>query len=107
MKKLLSMITAMVMIFCLMPPVRSFADDGILYYEYDADGNKNRRLANTDNIIYSNTTVWDQPLYVVNGSVEIFGRIEVSGNVMLILTDDCSLTAKQCIHLQEGNSLTI
>ena len=107
MKKLLSMITAMVMIFCLMPPVRSFADDGILYYEYDADGNKNRRLANTDNIIYSNTTVWDQPLYVVNGSVEIFGRIEVSGNVMLILTDDCSLTAKQGIHLQEGNSLTI
>ena len=80
---------------------------GILYYEYDADGNKNRRLANTDNIIYSNTTVWDQPLYVVNGSVEIFGRIEVSGNVMLILTDDCSLTAKQGIHLQEGNSLTI
>ena len=41
MKKILSMITAMAMIFCLFPPVRSFAADTetVGYIAYVSDGN--------------------------------------------------------------------
>ena len=108
MKKILSIITAMVMIFCLMPPVRSFADNGdIIYFVYDTDGNKTAYRASAYTVD-ENTTVWNTGIYAVTGTVEISERIEVTGSdVNLILTDGCSLTAKQGIHLKEGNSLTI
>lgn len=108
MKKILSIITAMVMIFCLMPPVRPFADNGdIIYFVYDTDGNKTAYRASAYTVD-ENTTVWNTGIYAVTGTVEISERIEVTGSdVNLILTDGCSLTAKQGIHLKEGNSLTI
>ena len=108
MKKILSVITAAVMIFCLMPPVRSFADNGdIIYFVYDTDGNKTAYRASAYTVD-ENTTVWNTGIYAVTGTVEISERIEVTGSdVNLILTDGCSLTAKKGIHLKEGNSLTI
>ena len=110
MKKILSVITAMVMIFCLMPPVRSFALDKVSAVEYTANADNSVSKADVtfsaekidgsfDNLSSGN--------YYVSGNVVISGRIEVSGDVNLILTDGCSLTAKKGIHLKEGNSLTI
>ena len=110
MKKILSVITAAVMIFCLMPPVRSFALDKVSAVEYTANADNSVSKADVtfsaekidgsfDNLSSGN--------YYVSGNVVISGRIEVSGDVNLILTDGCSLTAKKGIHLKEGNSLTI
>lgn len=45
--------------------------------------------------------------YVVTGTVEIADRITVTGNVHLILKDNCTLTAAKGITVSEGNSLTI
>ena len=110
MKKILSIITAMVMIFCLMPPVRPFAADSVsaVKYTVNADNSVSKADVNFsaekidgsfDNLSSGN--------YYVSGNVVISKRIEVSGDVNLILTDGCSLTAKKGIHLKEGNSLTI
>ena len=110
MKKILSVITAAVMIFCLMPPVRSFALDKVSAVEYTANADNSVSKADVtfsaekidgsfDNLSSGN--------YYVSGNVVISKRIEVSGDVNLILTDGCSLTAKKGIYLKEGNSLTI
>ena len=110
MKKLLSVITAMAMIFCFMPPVRSFAADTVSAVRY---------TVNVDNSVSKSTAAliaekidstlnnWDNNIYYVEGNVEISDRIEVKGNAQLILTDGCSFKAKKGIHLKEGNSLTI
>ena len=45
--------------------------------------------------------------YVANGEVNIEGRITVTGDVTLILTDGCALNAKLGIEVRVGNSLTI
>ena len=45
--------------------------------------------------------------YVANGEVNIEGRITVTGDVTLILTDGCTLRAPNGIEVRKGNSLTI
>ena len=45
--------------------------------------------------------------YVVSGTVEISSRVTVTGNVHLILQDDCTLTVNGGIKVVSGNSLTI
>ena len=45
--------------------------------------------------------------YVVNSSVTIAERITVSGDVHLILSNGCTLTASKGIGVTNGNSLTI
>ena len=54
--------------------------------------------------------MWDETQnswYVATGIVTISGRIQVSGNVNLILADGCTFTAGQGITVSQGNSLTI
>ena len=63
-------------------------------------------------VVTENVTSWGgsdgrEYWYVVNRDVAISGRIEVTGNVHLILADECSLTASQGINVAESNSLTI
>ena len=62
-----------------------------------------------DNVtLESSTTKWTNGnTYVTNGDVTIEGRITVTGNVKLILTDGCTLNAKLGIEVRVGNSLTI
>ena len=50
---------------------------------------------------------WTAGWYVVNGAVTIAGPITVSGDVNLILTDGCDLTAAKGIVVTTSNSLTI
>lgn len=45
--------------------------------------------------------------YIVKGDVAIPDRIEISGDVHLILADGAYLSAESGIHVKEGNSLTI
>ena len=59
-------------------------------------------------LLDSNAIKWTEGWYVVKGNVQIDSRVTVTGNVNLILTDGCTLAAKDGITVQgEGNSLTI
>lgn len=50
---------------------------------------------------------WTEGWYLVTGEVAFTQRVQVKGDVHLILADGCSLTAQRGINLLEGNSLTI
>ena len=50
---------------------------------------------------------WTAGWYAVSGTVTIDQPITVSGDVSLILTDGCDLTAAKGIVVTDGNSLTI
>lgn len=63
-------------------------------------------------VIDSNTTTWNGSgttggWYVVNSSITISRRVTVTGDVHLILVDDCTLTVNGGIRVAQGNSLTI
>ena len=55
----------------------------------------------------STTKTWENNTYVANGEVNIADRITVTGDVTLILTDGCTLTAPNGIEVGYPNSLTI
>lgn len=57
--------------------------------------------------VTSTTTTWNAGTYIVKDSVTINQRVEVNGNVTLILADGCDLAINGGIHVKEGNSLTI
>lgn len=100
----------MVMIFCLMPPVRSFAADTVSAVTYwtNPDNSVGSTIVHYNSVkINGSLKDWNSGSYYVDGTVEISDRIKITGDVKLILTDECSLTAKKGIHLKEGNSLTI
>ena len=50
---------------------------------------------------------WTDGWYVVNGNVTVANRIQVSGNVWLILADGATLNAEKGIHVPDGSSLTV
>ena len=59
-------------------------------------------------VVTASTTIFeDDKWYVVNGEVGVENRINVSGNVNLILVDDSKLTASQGIGVPANGSLTI
>lgn len=61
--------------------------------------------------ISASTTSWEsagtETWYVLSSDITISSRIEVSGNVNVILSDGCTLTASKGIHVTGENSLTI
>ncbi len=57
--------------------------------------------------VTSYETDWSEGWYVVTGEVTIFPRINVSGDVHLILADGCRLNADHGIHVGPENALTI
>ena len=58
-------------------------------------------------VVDSGTTDWGTGWYAVTGNVTVSDRITVTGDVHLILRDDCTLTAEKGITVAEGNSMTI
>ena len=70
----------------------------------DADG----VTQNVDNAtqITSELTTWTGWVYAT-GDVTIETRVEISGDVHLILCDNCNLTCNLGIHVSEANSFTI
>ena len=86
---------------------------GYLYYADEAAaiaGNTTTGSC-TDYTVVSDQTAWGEAgqtkWYVVNSSVTIADRITASGDVHLILSDGCTLTASKGIGVTDGNSLTI
>jgi len=114
MKKILSIITAAVMIFCLMPPVRSFAADKrtVEYIDYVSVGNnkyKERKKTAECTVIDSATDISElsKGWYALGEDVSTRSRINISGDVHLILTDGYTLTLDEGMHLGVNNSLSI
>lgn len=76
------------------------------------DENGQEQTCDSATVVTENVTEWGasgsgEHRYVVNSTLTIDGRIEVTGDVHLILADECSLTASQGINVAESNSLTI
>ena len=118
MKKFLSFITAMVMIFCLMPPVRSFAEDmkTVEYIDYVSDGNggfipqkktAECKVIQGDNETLELSTGW----YLSDGIVSVSERVSINGDVHLILSRSSNgsgvFTAQNGIRLTDNNILSI
>ena len=61
----------------------------------------------TEEIITSGTTSWTDGRYIVFEDVTIPDRITVSGQVILTLCDNTTLTASQGIHVGSGSTLQI
>lgn len=57
--------------------------------------------------IVGNTTFLDSGWYAATDRTSVDQRIVCSGNVRLVLCDDCALTALKGITVNEGDSLTI
>ena len=74
----------------------------------DYTGSKTFSFTVADKVpVTSETTTLEDFVYIVNEDVTISERIQISGNVTLILGADATLTAPKGIELSEGNSLTI
>ena len=78
------------------------------YYLDTNNETQNKRA----NLVTTSSTTWtgndpDSGWYVVTGSVTIGQRVNVNGDVHLILADGCSLTVNGGINVTGGNSLTI
>ncbi len=87
----------------------SLADAASVKY---LDENGQEQTCDSATVVTENVTSWgasgsDEHWYVVNSTLTIDGRIEVSGNVHLILADGCTLNARQGINVSDSNSLTI
>ena len=81
-------------------------EDNVPYQYYNGSGFASA-TAESCTPITANTTAWSSGWYVASGDVTINARVEATGDVHLILTDDCTLTINGGIHLPTGNSLTI
>ncbi len=83
--------------------------DGVEYW----DENGSSYTQDGVTVVDSTTTTWTAGWYVVNSGdpnnpIKIDSRVTVTGSVYLILADDCALTVKGGIQVQDdGNSLTI
>ena len=85
-----------------------------VYYDYDEKTGtlmKKSETATNYTVLDSGSTTWGSvgttTWYVVNQNIEFSDRINIDGNVHLILADGYTLTAKEGIKLESGNSLTI
>ena len=55
----------------------------------------------------SESTTWNNCMYVADGDVTINGRVTVNGNVELVLADGCSLTINGGIQVGASSTLAI
>ena len=116
-KRFLGILLSLSLVLGLVPgmSLTAFAatENGVQYLYYE---NANAAIAGTTTSgtqdctkveASSSEVSWTGGWYVVNESVEISGRITVSGTVNLILCDNCKLTASKGITVSSGNTLNI
>ena len=112
--KALSILLTICMVVGMLP-LSAYAADSVsyLYYADEAAaiaGNTTTGSC-TDYTVVSDQTAWGEAgqtkWYVVSSSVTIADRITASGDVRLILSNGCTLTASKGIGVTDGNSLTI
>ena len=70
------------------------------------DENNQQKTCTTYTLVTGNDNAWNDGWYVVDSDVTI-GRVTVSGDVKLILTDGCNLTVNGGIDVSGSNALTI
>ncbi|MFW5650044.1 MAG: leucine-rich repeat domain-containing protein [Acetivibrio ethanolgignens] len=86
------------------------AADSVTYLDYDPVGAKwqeKTKAVGEYTEVKSDDTEWSDGWYVVSGAAIIQKRINVEGDVHLILKDGCDLHADLGINVSQGNSLTI
>lgn len=106
-QRLCSLLLCGAMLASLCPT--ALAEGGGIYY---LDENGDKRLCETYTTVATtgigwNTTNNPSGWYVVENSVEITYSVTVTGEVHLILMDNCELNAKRGIEVSKRNSLTI
>ncbi len=82
----------------------AFAEQEAVNY-LDQDGN--RQTVSEYTTITSGTSRLDGEWYVVKDSVKIESRVEVKGDVKLVLMDGARLECKDGIHVSGSNALTV
>ncbi len=109
MKKLLSIITAMVMIFCLMPPpITAEAALSITYREYAADGSYTEKtLQESEYLNCTDLDVLEDNTYFNSTSYTPSEQLTIKGNVNLILPVGSVFEVKQYITIEQDATLNI
>ena len=109
MKKLLSIITAMVMIFCLMPPpITAEAALSITYREYAADGSYTEKtLQESEYLKYTGLDVLEDNTYFYSTSYTPSEQLTIKGDVNLILPVGSVFEVKQYITIERDATLNI
>ena len=110
-RRLLSILCALALCLGLLPMTASAA--GVDYIERSWDSSTNtvksepKNSPDTTTEVTANDTQWSSGWYVAQGEVTIGQRVTVTGDVHLILADNCALTVNGGIQVAENNSLTI
>ena len=114
-KRLFASLLCLALCLSLLPGTAwANGDGGVAYIERGWDGNAVTEQVETIDaytLMDKNTVTWSESTpggwYVARDNVTINQRVQVQGNVYLILTDGCTLTVNGGIQLEAGNSLTI
>lgn len=109
----MSLLTALALCLSLLPAT-AWAADSVTYLTWSEEADKMvtatcnsyTSLTSSSNIS-SLGTEDQQSWYVLKGDNSSRFRIEVKGDVHLILSNNCTLTAQEGIHVPDGSSLTI
>lgn len=102
-KRLSAVIVGATMVATMMPMTVSATQISAHYYNpedyttYDVTATK----------VTSDEDVWSDGWYVVDTSVTVANRIEIQGDVSLVLYGDKRLTVPKGIHVPSGSSLTV
>ena len=81
-------------------------ENAIKYFDENGE-EKSKKQTEATKIADNTTTTLDNKWYYVSDEITFDGAISVSGDVHLILCDGATLTAKEGIVVNSGNSLTI
>ena len=113
-KRIISILCALALCLGLLPTTAWAANDPVAYLTWSEEQSKlvtatrdSYISLNSSSNISSLGTEGQQKWYVFKGNNSQRFRIEVKGDVHLILSDGCTLTAQKGIHVPDGSSLTI
>lgn len=109
-KRLFSLICMLAFCLELLPAAALAAQEPVSYIDRSWNGStvtETEKTVSNYTSITESTTDWSSGWYVASGNVTINKRVQLQGNVYLILEDTCVLTIHGGIHLEGTNSLTI
>ena len=117
-KRLFASLLCLALCLSLLPGTAwANGDGGVAYIERGWDGSavtEQVETIDTYTLMDKNTVTWSESTtgttggwYVARDNVTINQRVQVQGNVYLILMDGCTLTVNGGIQVEKGNSLTI
>ena len=110
MKEKLGWILSLTLCFALIIAATLVTENASASVSYKDENGNTQTCTNATAVTETNTAWGDDGnngWYVVNGDVTISSRVTVTGDVHLILADECTLNASQGITVTGDNSLTI